>query len=73
MLAPSSPDQDIYNVFNPMEYVGYEDEARSHHCGSDSISGRSPTMEMQKLEKKYRIYIKEDDSKGIDVEHSFPI
>ena len=59
-------DQDIDNVFNPMEYVGYEDR-EGHFIIAQIVHPVAADEDTPKLEKKYRIYVREDDTEGIDV------
>ena len=59
-------DQDIDNVFNPMEYVGYEDRD-GHIIIAQIVHPVAADEDAPKFEKKYRIYAKEDDTEGIDV------
>ena len=59
-------DQDIDNVFNPMEYVGYEDR-EGHIIIAQIVHPVAAEEDTPKLEKKYRIYVREDDTEGIDV------
>jgi sacsin len=59
-------DQDIDNVFNPMEYVGYEDR-EDHIIVAQIVHPVIADEEAPRFERKYRIYVKEDDLEGIDV------
>ena len=59
-------DQDIDNVFNPMEYVGYEVK-EGHIIIAQIVHPVVADDETPKFERKYRIYVKEDDKEGIDV------
>ena len=60
-------DQDIDNVFNPMEYVGYEADKEGHIIVAQIVHPVKPKKGEQQLEKKFRIYIGEDDKEGKDV------
>ena len=59
-------DQDLDNVFNPMEYVGYEDR-EGHIIVAQIVHPVKPKEGEQELEKKFRIYVSEDDEEGKDV------
>ena len=60
--------QDIDNVFNPMEYVGYE-AADGHIIVAQVAFPVKLNEQQQELEKKYHIYIRQDDREGIEVSH----
>ena len=58
--------QDLNNVFNPMEYVGYESE--DNHIVVAQVAYPIPLKQGEEtLEKKYHIYVKPDDRDGIEV------
>ena len=59
-------DQDIDYVFNPMEYVGYEDR-EGHVIVAQIVHPIKLKDGESKLEMKYKIFIKEDDEEGRDV------
>ena len=59
-------DQDIDNVFNPMEYVGYEDRD-GHIIVAQIVHPIEPKKGEQVLEKRFKIYVSEDDKQGKDV------
>ena len=59
-------DQDIDNVFNPMEYVGYEDRD-SHIIVAQIVHPIEPEKGEQVLQKRFKIYVSEDDKQGKDV------
>ena len=59
-------EQDIDNVYNPMEYVGYED-TEGHIIIAQIVHPIESEPGTQKLEKQYKIYVKEDDAEGINV------
>ena len=59
-------EQDIDNVYNPMEYVGYEDK-EGHIIIAQIVHPIESEPGTQKLEKQYKIYVKEDDAEGINV------
>ena len=59
-------DQDIDNVFNPMEYVGYEIK-EGHIIIAQVVHPVKSEGETHQLERKFRIYVKVNDPEGIDV------
>ena len=61
-------DQDIDNLFNPMEYVGYAREGSSDIIVAQIVYPVAPEDDNSGLFlRKYRVYVKEDDDEGIDV------
>ena len=58
--------QDVYNVFNPMDYVGYEDED-GHFIVAQIAYPIMLKEGEQEMEKKYYIYTKQNDQDGIEV------
>ena len=58
--------QDLDNVFNPMDYVGYEDR-EGHIIVAQIVHPVKPRPGEQKLEKRFKIYVREDDKEGIEV------
>ena len=61
-------DQDIDNLFNPMEYVGYAREGSSDIIVAQIVYPVAPEDDNSgHLLRKYRVYMREDDDEGIDV------
>ena len=59
-------DQDVDNIFNPMEYVGYQNQEGNIIIAQIVHPVKSETAESE-LEKMYRIYTSESDVRGKDV------
>ena len=58
--------QDVYNVFNPMEYVGYENED-GHFIVAQIVYPIMLKEGELDMEKKYYIYTKQNNPDGIEV------
>ena len=59
--------QDPDNVFHPMEWVGYEDEDTETIVFARIMHLVPSATEVHAFQRKYRIYISENDEDGIEV------